>query len=67
MYKNWLYINRNYFVFSISLVVAKECTKVPVPYEGVSQNSDQVKAMREEIPAILEQNQTWDLVPKPKL
>jgi len=34
-------------------------------FEKVSKNSEWIKAMGEEITA-LEQNQTWDLVPKPK-
>ena len=39
--------------------------KEPDTFEEASQNSEWIKAMEEEITA-LEQNQTWDLVPKPR-
>ena len=39
--------------------------KKPVTYEGVSQKEEWISAMEEEILA-LEQNQTWELVPRPR-
>ncbi|CAL9028014.1 unnamed protein product, partial [Prunus brigantina] len=44
--------------------IAEEAVE-PETFEEASQNSEWVKAMGEEISA-LEQNQTWDLVPKPR-
>ncbi|CAL9028389.1 unnamed protein product, partial [Prunus brigantina] len=44
--------------------IAEEAVE-PETFEEASQNSEWVKAMGEEISA-LEQNQTWDLAPKPR-
>lgn len=45
--------------------IIEDCVKEPETYEEASQNSAWQKAMEEEITA-LEQNQTWELVPRPK-
>lgn len=43
----------------------QESLKEPTTYEETSQDSSWMKAMEEEI-AALEQNQTWELLQKPK-
>lgn len=48
------------------MIVEEEATILePETFESTSHNSEWMTAMKEEITA-LEQNQTWDLVPKPR-
>lgn len=51
--------------YANAAVAEEESLKEPMMYEEASQDTEWVRAMEEEI-AALEQNQTWELVPKPR-
>ena len=55
--KNHIYVN--------ALLVEEDNTKEPTTFMKASSSKEWRKAMEEEIDA-LKQNETWDLVPKPK-
>ena len=46
-------------------IIEEAITTEPEMFEEASQSSEWMTAMKEEIDA-LQQNQTWDLVPKPR-